>query len=105
MRFRIQKLKGLAVDKVNDVAHRPFESFLQHLYGGIAAVGKQNRVVESAERMLEGQWLFVVNVETDPAQLPALEGAHQRGLGDDGSPRGIDQKRALFHQADLFLSN
>src|SRR6266446_5140180 len=44
--LRIQKLERLALEELEDISHRPFESLLQDFHCRIAAMRKKDGVVE-----------------------------------------------------------
>ena len=65
-------------------------------------MGRDDDAIEREERRI-GRRLDREDVERRACEVPALERLRERVLVDDAAARGVDESRALLHQAQLAL--
>src|SRR5687767_12584935 len=84
---------GFAHEQRLDVVDDAAEEHVVPLARDEADVRRQDDVVEAEKRMRLGQRLHVVHVEGGAREAALAQGAHERRLVDEWTPRRVDEIR------------
>lgn len=98
--FRNRRQHRLTKDGPPGILHSPRFHLSQRLCRVCAQMRHHQRALLPQQLLVDGG-LALVDVETDSADLAALEGVGQGGLVDDGASGRVDDDDAVLHPRDL----
>src|SRR6476660_1997006 len=91
----------LAVEKGLDRLDRASEIGAVVLLHDVAEVRGEDDVIKRAQRMLDGQWLDIEDVEAGARDTLFAQRGDERRFLDDRPARCVDEVGAALHQAEL----
>src|SRR5262249_15202603 len=102
---RRENAHRLAVEEGPDVVDDVAEIQAIVFHADVTKVGGDDRVIQSAKWVIEGQRLDVEHIQPGSGDPVLLKHAQQRLFVDDRATRGIDDVGGRLHQSELLRAD